>query len=80
MHTKLGSALHPCPPKITHLALEIISGHLVDIFNQMIKLGHFPNDWKVASILPLLKKTNLDPADPNNYWLRRPPLLRIIAI
>ena len=33
----------------------------------MFMIGSFPNSWKVVSILPLLEKPNLDPADTTNY-------------
>lgn len=64
--TKSGSPLDPCPPKNFHLLQELFALHLTPIFNQMFSSGIFPASWKLASVHPLLKKPNLDGADPNN--------------
>lgn len=55
------------PPKILQLAPKVTANYLKDIFNCMFSKGYFLILWKRASILPLLKKTNLDNTDPNSY-------------
>ncbi|XP_078541450.1 uncharacterized protein LOC144826855 [Lissotriton helveticus] len=40
---------------------------LSELFSGTILHGKFPEAWRIASVLPLLKKPHLDPADPNNY-------------
>ena len=42
-----------------------LSDVLCDIFNQSIKEGVFPNDWKYANLSPLFK--NNDRSVPENY-------------
>ena len=46
-------------------SLDILSSHLVDIFNAILNSGYFPNQWSEGIIVPLFKKN--DPCDVNNY-------------
>ena len=46
-------------------SLDILSSHLVDIFNAILNSGYFPNQWSEDIIVPLFKKN--DPCDVNNY-------------
>ena len=46
-------------------SLDILSGHLVDLFNAILNSGQFPNLWTEGIIVPLFKKH--DPCDVNNY-------------
>lgn len=39
---------------------------LTKIINSILKLGYFPNDWKIAKVL-MLPKPGKDSRDPNNY-------------
>ena len=39
--------------KIIKLAAPVISDSLTFIFNQAITLSSFPNEWKVARVMPL---------------------------
>ena len=46
-------------------SLDILSGHLVDLFNAILNSGNFPSQWSEGYIVPLFKKH--DPSDVNNY-------------
>lgn len=46
-------------------SFDILSGHLVDLFNAILLSGVFPSQWSEGSIVPLFKKN--DPNDVNNY-------------
>ena len=37
-------------------SLDILSSHLVDIFNAILNSGYFPNQWSEGIIVPLLKR------------------------
>ena len=39
---------------------------LVNIFNYIWTTGKFPEDWTLATIIPI-PKPGKDPAEPNNY-------------
>jgi hypothetical protein len=41
--------------KIIKLAAPVISNSLTLIFNQAITLSSFPDEWKVARVMPLYK-------------------------
>ena len=46
------------------LTYPVLRSHLVEIFNKSIESGEYPDDWKLASILPLLKKNPpMSPSD-----------------
>ena len=45
---------------------DLISGSLALIFNQSIDTGIFPDEWKSARIMPLLKKAG-SRSDPSYY-------------
>ena len=44
---------------------DIISSHLVDLFNIIFNSGYFPDQWSKGIIISLHKKN--DPDDVNNY-------------
>ena len=46
-------------------SLDILSGHLVDLFNAILNSGNFPSQWSEGYIVPLFKTH--DPSDVNNY-------------
>ncbi|GBN61037.1 RNA-directed DNA polymerase from mobile element jockey [Araneus ventricosus] len=50
---------------LKNLPLKIIL-KLTEIFNHMLKLRHFPNCWKTARVLPILKPGK-DPTHPVSY-------------
>ena len=35
---------------------DILSSHLVDIFNAILDTGHFPAEWSCGVIVPIFKK------------------------
>ena len=47
------------------LGKEVIAAPLTEVINSSIKQGTFPERWKEAIIVPILKKG--DPKDPKNY-------------
>ena len=47
------------------VSFDIISAHLVDLFNAILNSGCFPDEWSRGIIVPLHKKG--DPNDVNNY-------------
>ena len=51
--------------KIIKLAAPVISDSLTLIFNQAITLSSFPDEWKVARVMPLYK--NGQRSIPGNY-------------
>ena len=44
---------------------DILSSHLVDVFNSILDAGYFPDSWSEGFIVPILKKN--DPKNVNNY-------------
>ena len=44
---------------------DILSAHIVDLFNAILNSGCFPNEWSRSIIIPIHKKG--DPKDVNNY-------------
>ena len=52
-------------PKFLFEIRKEICGPLTFLFNQSLKTGHVPNDWREANVVPLCKKGKKD--DPKNY-------------
>jgi hypothetical protein len=52
--------------KIIKLAAPVISDSLTLIFNQAITLSSFPDEWKVARVMPLYKNGQRR-SIPTNY-------------
>jgi len=54
-----------------HLVLKncatILSIAISQLTNLSFQEGHFPSIYKTAQILPLIKKSNLDPSNPSNF-------------
>ena len=46
-------------------SIDILSGHLCDIFNAILNSGFFPEEWTEGVIIPLHKKG--DKSDVKNY-------------
>ena len=46
-------------------SVDILSGHLTDMFNTIFDSGYFPESWSEGFIVPIHKKG--DKKDPNNY-------------
>ena len=45
--------------------IDVLAGHICDIFNKILDSGHFPEKWCEGIIVPIYKKGNK--ADVNNY-------------
>ena len=48
------------------LGTEVLAGPLTKIINTSIESGHFPDQWKEAIVVPILKKGN--PKELKNFW------------
>ncbi|XP_077179731.1 uncharacterized protein LOC143830542 [Paroedura picta] len=59
--------LDPCPSWLLKTASIKIMGPLQEIINLSLTTGEFPEGLKEAVVRPLLKKTSLNPQEPNNY-------------
>ena len=40
---------------------------IIELFNYVLHSGVYPEAWRTALLLPLLKGTNLNKSDPNSY-------------
>ena len=59
--------LDAIPTALLKNCADVVIPPLVDIFNRSLDLGYVPESFKVALVTPLLKKTNLDEENFNNY-------------
>ena len=59
------SGLDNIPNKLLKMAAEIVPQSLTHIFNKSLCTGIFPNDWKLARVIPIHK--NGAKYDLNNY-------------
>ncbi len=64
---KTFSPIDPFPSKYISSVLPVLLPYLVHLFNSSIEYGVFPEKFKHAIVTPLLKKSNSDPTDPQNY-------------
>ena len=53
------------PNKVLKMAAEILSPSLTAIFNRSLSMGIYPDDWKMARVLPIFKSG--DKEDIGNY-------------
>ena len=53
-------ALDPIPASLFSACIDILITPLTNIVNYSLKEGRLPNCFKIAHVLPLLKKENLD--------------------
>ena len=53
------------PNKVLKMAVEILSPSLSAIFNRSLSMGIYPDDWKMARVLPIFKSGDKD--DIGNY-------------
>ena len=51
------------PNKVLKMAAEILSPSLSAIFNRSLSMGIYPNDWKMARVLPIFKSGDKDDID-----------------
>ena len=47
--------------------VNLINAFTVEVFNRSLSTGHVPDNFKTAYIMPRVKKSNSDPADPSLY-------------
>lgn len=67
---RLGRNKSPCPSdnilnEYLIESIDIIGGHLTDLFNIVFNSGYFPDIWAQGYIIPIHKKGSKN--DPNNY-------------
>ena len=60
-------ALDPLPTTSLKAVVDIIAPFLTELFNRCLHDGLVPDAFKVAYIMPLLKKANMDPTDIRSY-------------
>jgi len=60
-------ALDPLPTAQLKAVVDIIALFLTELFNRSLASGFVPEVFKVAYITPLLKKSDMDPADVRSY-------------
>ena len=59
--------LDPVPTWVVKQFLEDLSPFITTLFNAFLRDGKFPTTQKCALVTPVLKKSNLDSTNPNNY-------------
>ena len=57
--------LDPIPTWLLTLCIDELASVITDIVNLSICDGLFPDDWKVALVIPVLKKLDLLPTFAN---------------
>ena len=62
---KKGMGFDNIPPKVIKCAPHLFAPILVELFNKCIKLGYYPENMKVARVVPIHKGG--DRNDINNY-------------
>ena len=60
-------ALDPLPTAQFKAVVDIIALFLTELFNRSLASGFVPEVFKAAYITPLLKKSDMDPADVRSY-------------
>ena len=55
----------PGPGNLLKIAADILAPSLTKIFNKSLSTGIYPNDWKLARVVPVFKSG--DRSDMNNY-------------
>jgi hypothetical protein len=59
--------LDPIPTSLLKQCLPTLLSTLTNIINLSLETGVFPDQFKACSVIPLLKKHNLDKEDLSNY-------------
>ena len=59
--------LDPMPSNLVKIAAEELTPIITSIVNKSLSTGQFPAQYKTARVIPLLKKSSLDPNNLNNY-------------
>ena len=60
-------ASDPLPTSLLKENVDILAPFLVELFNRCLSTGSVPSLFKSAFVTPLIKKSNLDPADARSY-------------
>jgi len=60
-------ASDPLPTSLLKENVDILAPFLTELFNRSLLQGVVPSTFKTAHITPLLKKPDLDPAEPKSY-------------
>ena len=60
-------AADPLPTRLLKDNSDVLASFLVELFNRSMMLGVVPTAFKAAFITPLLKKSDMDPADTKSY-------------
>jgi hypothetical protein len=61
------SASDPLPTNLLKNNVDVLAPFLVELFGRCLSSGSVPSVFKAAYITPLLKKSDLDSADPKSY-------------
>lgn len=64
--THFSGSLHLIPSRILKQALPYILEPVLHIFNTSVRLGRFPQNFKIATVIPLFKSKG-SKLDPTNY-------------
>ena len=65
INTKKSPGLDNLPGNLLKIAADILAPSLTKIFNKSLSTGIYPNDWKLARVVPVFKSG--DRSDMNNY-------------
>jgi hypothetical protein len=60
-------ASDPIPTSLLKNCADVLAPYLVELFNLSLRTGTVPSVFKTAFVTPLLKKTDMDPADVKSY-------------
>ena len=55
INSNKATGLDGIPGKILKLAADILSPSLTGLFNQSLIQGIYPDDWKIAKVVPVFK-------------------------
>ena len=53
------------PGRLLKIASDILSPSLTEIFNKSLSTGSYPDDWKMAKVMPIYKHGNI--TELSNY-------------
>ena len=65
LNSKKAMGADSIPPKVLKHSVHTVKSPMTQLFNNMIKINHFPSDLKYANIAPLFKKD--DNTNKENY-------------
>jgi len=60
---------HGITSDIVRLVFKSIPKSVTSIYNECLKGGHFPKEWKIAKIIPIIRPGKEDSLDPSKYRL-----------